>query len=138
MINRFKAIAEELEIPLIYAQPDLANIKIDELCRDDFGDSGHLLVVTPLRSSLAVDAYNRVRRSFEIGILAYMDIDYDEEELDAIAETAVGMLKKVVARVGGILNTINIIDSAYDAQLGGVYTVVVVRPTEEICINYEQ
>lgn len=134
----FENIATELEIPLIYAQRDLSNIQIDQIAPEDYSADGLLLLVTPLRSSLVLDIFNRVRSTFEVGVLILMDIDYNEEEMDEITTKATDMLKRVAKRARGTLNTVNIIDNAYDANMGGVYANITIGANGNLCINYEE
>ena len=137
MKTYFESIANELHTPLVYAQPNLANVLIDKISPDDFSAEGLIIVVTPLRSSIAVDQFGRMRRAFEIGVLGLINVDYNEEEIDTLTTKAFAMLKKVVSMAGGDMSTVNIVTDVFDAMMGGVYANVTLRPSEGVCHENE-
>ena len=85
MKNTFQEVATKLNIPLIYANPNLANIKLDDLSHSDFNEDGLVLIVSPLYTSgVPYDSFGRISRPFEIGVFGILDLDFNDEEADEL------------------------------------------------------
>lgn len=122
MKNTFQEVADKLNIPLIYANPNLANIKLDDLSHSDFSDDGLVLIVSPLYTSgVPYDSFGRISRPFEIGVFGILNLDFNDEEADELLTKCEKVFRSIVKNLNLQVNTVNVVPLRYDVGLGGMY-----------------
>ncbi len=122
MKKTFQNVADKLNLKLIYARPNLANVKLDNLSYSDFNEDGLALIVSPLYTTgLPIDKVGRVHRLFEIAVVALHDLDFNDEDLDDILHKCELSLMKIVNELQLDVNSANQFVSKYDINLCGVF-----------------
>ncbi len=120
--NKFQQIADNLELPLIFANPSLANLNLDSLALSDFNDDGLALIVSPIYASgLPVDDYGRVKRLFEISVVSLLPLDFDDEEAQAKLHFCEQKLLQLITMMRLDATTANHFIGKFDSNLCGIF-----------------
>ena len=120
--NKFQQIADNLELPLIFANPSLANLNLDRLALSDFNDDGLALIVSPIYASgLPVDDYGRIKRLFEISVVSLLPLDFDDEVAQKKLHFCEQKLLQLITMMRLDATTANHFAGKFDANLCGVF-----------------
>ncbi len=122
MRSTFQEVATKLNIPLIYANPSLANIKLDDLSHSDFSEDGLVFIVSPLYTTgVPYDSFGRISRPFEIGVFGILNLDFNDEDADALLTKCERVFRSIVKTLNLQVNTVNVVPLRFDVGLGGMY-----------------
>ncbi len=132
---KFEDIANKLNINLLYARPDLANVLIDDLSHNDFNEEGLLMIVSPIfTTGLPINNYRVIDRLFEVSVVAINNIDFVDEEADVKINNCQRKLYKILDELKIInQNSINTFASKYDNHLCGAFTNIVINVDDNMC-----
>ena len=134
MKTYFENLASDIKLPLLYARPSLANVKLDDLELSDFNQDGLLLIVSPIYTSgLPIENYGRVKRLFEISVVAMHDLDFNDSDVDDKLDLCEEYLLKIIKKMNVDVQSANQFVSKFDINLCGVFANVFFTNKNKIC-----
>ncbi len=134
MKKKFDKMGERLNLKVIYARADLANVILDNLSHADFNADGLLMIASPVYSTgMPVDYIGRAERQYELSVVSLNELDFDDEDVDKKLQLCEVALRRALKILGVSASTMNVFVSDKDINLCGVFVDVYLSSTKPLC-----
>lgn len=135
----FQNIADKLNLTLIYANPHLANVKLDNLERSQFNYDGLAMVVSPIYTTgLALQETGFIKRLFEIAVISLMDFDCEDEDVDVKIDKCENYILQIVRELNLDVSNANQFVSKFDVNVCGVFVNAFLTNKGTLCKEFKE